>query len=127
MVLELRDENGELRAMLETLRREGGVGPGTDEAARTAIDAKYLTVTNRWPLAPGERPTGLSMDRAKRRLFATCGNGKMVVLDADSGKVLATPTIGKGTDASVFDAAAGLAFSSNGGEPAYTAYADWRE
>jgi hypothetical protein len=37
----------------------------------------------------------------------------MVVLEADSGKVLATLPIGKGTDACVFDAAAGLAFSSN--------------
>jgi hypothetical protein len=53
------------------------------------------------------------MDRANRRLFASCGNETMVVLDADSGKVIATPKIGKGTDACVFDPETKLAFSSN--------------
>jgi hypothetical protein len=38
----------------------------------------------------------------------------MLVVDADNGKILSTPAIGKGTDAAVFDQEAGLAFSSNG-------------
>ncbi len=53
------------------------------------------------------------MDRAKRHLFVTCGNEKMVILDADKGKVVGSVTIGKGTDACAFDPSAGLAFSSN--------------
>ena len=79
-----------------------------------AIDARELKVLNRWPIAPGKDPAGLSIDRKQRRLFSTCHNEKMIVLDADSGKVLATPKIGKGTDASVFDPETKLAFSSNG-------------
>jgi DNA-binding beta-propeller fold protein YncE len=79
-----------------------------------ALDAQKLTVLHRWPVAPGKEPTGLAMDRARRRLFATCHNQKMVVLDADTGRVLATPPIGKGTDAAIFDPDTGLAFSSNG-------------
>ena len=79
-----------------------------------AFDAKELTVKGRWPVSPGKAPAGLAMDRKNRRLFITCHNEKMVVLDADSGKVIATPAIGKGTDACVFDASANLAFSSNG-------------
>jgi YVTN family beta-propeller protein len=78
------------------------------------FDADKLKVLNRWPLAPGEEPAGLAIDVAHRRLFATCHNEKMVVLDADSGKVLGSPAIGKGTDACVFDPEKGLAFSSNG-------------
>lgn len=85
-----------------------------DKSQVLAIDAIKLTVVQRWPLAPGEEPAGLAIDRAHRRLFSTCHNQKMVVLDADSGKVVATPAIGKGTDACAFDSAAGLAFSSNG-------------
>jgi YVTN family beta-propeller protein len=50
-----------------------------------AFDAKELTIKNRWPLAPGETPTGLAMDHDKRRLFSTCRNGKMIILEADSG------------------------------------------
>ncbi len=78
-----------------------------------AIDAKEMTVLHRWPLAPGEEPTGLAIDTAKRRLFATCHNGKMIILDAESGKVLDSPAIGKGTDACSFDPKLGLAYSSN--------------
>jgi len=38
----------------------------------------------------------------------------MVVVDADSGKVLASPAIGEGCDATGFDADLGLAFASAG-------------
>jgi hypothetical protein len=38
----------------------------------------------------------------------------MVVLDCESGKVLATPAIGKRVDAAGFDPATGCAFASNG-------------
>jgi hypothetical protein len=38
----------------------------------------------------------------------------MVVVDADSGKVVASPAIGEGCDATGFDADRGLAFASAG-------------
>jgi DNA-binding beta-propeller fold protein YncE len=79
-----------------------------------AFDAKALEVKNTWQLGEGKGAVGLAMDRAKRRLFCTCGNEKMVVLNADDGKVLATLKIGRGTDAAGFDPGTGLAFSSNG-------------
>jgi YVTN family beta-propeller protein len=79
-----------------------------------AFDAKELKVKARWPLAGGEKPSGMAMDRARRRLFVTCRNQKMVILDADKGKVISTVRIGKGTDACAFDPGTGLAFSSNG-------------
>jgi YVTN family beta-propeller protein len=85
-----------------------------DKNEIAAIDAKKLEVKSRWALGEGKRAVGLAMDRAKRRLFCSCGNEKMVVLDADDGKVLATLPIGKGTDYAVFDPGVGLAFSSNG-------------
>jgi DNA-binding beta-propeller fold protein YncE len=80
----------------------------------TAIDTETDKVRDRWPLAPGKTPSGIAMDRSKRHLFVTCRNEKMVVLDADKGKVVATLNIGKGTDAAAFDPGTGLAFSSNG-------------
>jgi DNA-binding beta-propeller fold protein YncE len=85
-----------------------------DKNEVVAFDAKTLTVKNRWPVAPGTKAVGLALDRVKRRLFVTCGNEKMIILDADSGKVVGTVDIGKGTDAAGFDQEAGLAFSSNG-------------
>jgi DNA-binding beta-propeller fold protein YncE len=85
-----------------------------DKNEVVAFDSKNLTVKDRWKVEPGKNPVGMGMDRAKRRLFVSCRNEKMVILDASTGKVLDTVPIGKGTDACVFDQDAGLAFSSNG-------------
>ena len=79
-----------------------------------AIDTKTLKVKSHWSIAPCDGPSGLAFDRAHRRLFAVCGNQKMAVVDADSGKLIASPAIGTGPDAAAFDPAFGLAFSSNG-------------
>jgi DNA-binding beta-propeller fold protein YncE len=78
------------------------------------IDTQKLTVTARWPLAPCEEPSGMAMDTEHRRLFIGCDNKMMAVMDADTGKVLATPPIGEGVDANAFDPGTQLAFSSNG-------------
>jgi DNA-binding beta-propeller fold protein YncE len=86
------------------------------------FDARTFRVLNRWSLAPGTRPTGLALDAQHRRLFSVCsGSQTMVVLDADSGKVLARLPIGRGSDGCVFDPERGLAFSSNGGDGTLTA------
>jgi DNA-binding beta-propeller fold protein YncE len=85
-----------------------------DKSQLDAIDPNKLAVKSRWPLAPCEEPSGLSMDRKNRRLFSGCDNKMMAVVDADSGKVLATPAICDGVDATAFDAETGLAFASCG-------------
>ena len=85
-----------------------------DTSEIVAFDAKERTVLHRWPIAPGEEPSGLAFDRKTRRLFAVCGNEKMVVLNADTGQVVATPTIGKGPDAAAFDPETSRIYSSNG-------------
>jgi YVTN family beta-propeller protein len=85
-----------------------------DKSLLTVIDAKGLAVEKRWPLAPCEEPSGLAMDREHRRLFAGCHNKMMAVVDADSGKVVATVPIGEGVDANAFDVGEGLALASCG-------------
>ena len=85
-----------------------------DKSEVAAIDSQALSVKAHWPLAPCEEPSGLAIDREHRRLFSGCHNKMMAVIDAHSGKVLATPPIGEGVDANAFDPGTGLAFSSNG-------------
>jgi DNA-binding beta-propeller fold protein YncE len=85
-----------------------------DKSELTAIDPAKLVVKHSWPLAPCKEPSGLSMDRKNRRLFVGCDNKMMAVVDADTGKVLATPAIGDGVDATAFDDETGLAFASCG-------------
>jgi YVTN family beta-propeller protein len=79
-----------------------------------AFDAQKLEIKNRWPIAPGEKASGLAMDRKNRRLFIVCDNKMMIVMNADNGKVLANIPTGEGTDAAAFDRELKLAFSSNG-------------
>jgi DNA-binding beta-propeller fold protein YncE len=85
-----------------------------DKSELVAIDPNKLEVKSKWPLAPCTEPSGLSIDRQHRRLFVGCDNKMMAVVDADSGKVLATPPIGEGVDATAFDPGTGLAFASCG-------------
>lgn len=85
-----------------------------DASEVAALDATTLKVLHVWPLAPVEEPSGMAMDRAHRRLFVVGRNKLMAVMDADSGKVVATPAIGAGADAAAFDPGTGTAYSSNG-------------
>src|SRR6185312_13065956 len=78
------------------------------------INPATLNVENRWPLAPCEGPSGLAIDASSRRLFSVCRNQKMMVVDADSGKIVAIVPIGNGADAASFDAEKKLVFSPNG-------------
>jgi hypothetical protein len=54
------------------------------------------------------------MDQKNRRLFAGCDKKVLAVVDANSGKVIATPTIGDGVDATAYDPGTGFVLSSNG-------------
>ncbi len=85
-----------------------------DKSEIAAIDANSFKVLSRWSIAPGEEPSGLSMDVANRRLFSVCGNKMMVVSDPDNRKVVTTIPIGQGPDACKFDPETHLVFSSNG-------------
>ena len=91
-----------------------------DKSELVAIDPSKLQVKATWPLAPCTEPSGLAIDRKHRRLFVGCDNKMMAVVDADNGKVLATPAIGEGVDATAFDDETGLAFASCGGDGVLT-------
>jgi DNA-binding beta-propeller fold protein YncE len=85
-----------------------------DKDELVAIDAKKMKVDSRWPLAPCQEPTGLSMDRKNHRLFSGCHDKLMAVVDADNGEVITTLPIGAGVDATAFDPERSLAFASCG-------------
>jgi DNA-binding beta-propeller fold protein YncE len=85
-----------------------------DKSEVLALDPRKLSVEHRWPLAPCEEPSGMAIDRAHGRLFIGCDNKTMAMMDAATGKVIATAPIGSGVDANGFDPGTGLAFSSNG-------------
>jgi DNA-binding beta-propeller fold protein YncE len=85
-----------------------------DKSQLLVIDVQKLSVIHRWPLAGCKEPSGLAFDQRNRRLFSVCANKKMMVVNADTGAVVASPSIGEDPDAAGFDPDTQLVFSSNG-------------
>lgn len=79
-----------------------------------SIDPQTLQIIKRWSLAPAQSPSGISADPNAPLIFSVCHNGKMAISDTQTGTVVTTLPIGIGPDASCFDPATHLAFSSNG-------------
>jgi DNA-binding beta-propeller fold protein YncE len=78
-----------------------------------AIDTHALAIKGRWPVAPAGAPVSMGMDRQHRRLFsAGRGPQMLVMMDADSGKVLQALPISAGVDATVYEPETGLVFVS---------------
>jgi DNA-binding beta-propeller fold protein YncE len=78
------------------------------------IDATTFKIKNSWPNKPGTGASGLAIDRENMRLFATCENKMMIVMDATNGKVIANFPTGEGADGAGFDNKLKIAYSSNG-------------
>jgi len=85
-----------------------------DKREIARIDTVTLTIDARWPIPDCEDPHGLSIDVDSRRLFASCVNALMLVVDADTGSVVAHLPIGRGSDATAFDPVRKRIYSSNG-------------
>ncbi len=84
-----------------------------DKDVVVAVDSRNLSIKSRWPVAPAGRPTALAMDIMHRRLFSAGRNPPvLVVMDADSGKVMHSFPISAGVDAAAFDPETGMIFCS---------------
>lgn len=82
-----------------------------DKSAIVRFDTKTLAIKNTWPIAPCMGPSALAIDNAHRRLFAACDK-VMGVIDADTGRVVASPPIGGDPDGDGFDPGTGLIFAA---------------
>jgi DNA-binding beta-propeller fold protein YncE len=85
-----------------------------DQKKIAVVDVKTMKVLARYDLgASAGEPGGLGLDAKNHILFAMCaGPDDCVVVNADSGKVLATLPIGNGTDGGGFNPATMEAWSS---------------
>ena len=84
-----------------------------DTSELVVIDPQKQAVVKRYPLAPGTGPTGLALDAANRRLFSTCSR-KLIVLNADTGAIVAVLPIGALTDGVGYDASLRRVYTANG-------------
>jgi DNA-binding beta-propeller fold protein YncE len=85
-----------------------------DKGQIAAIDSMKNVVTAHWPLTGCVSPHGMAVDPVGRRIFSSCSNGKLIVMNADTGAIVATLPIGLGSDAVAFDPVRKRVFSSNG-------------
>ena len=110
-------------AELEDTAPEGAAADGkghifvNNEGKNTiqVIDVKTWKATASWPLAPCEGPTGIAYDKATNRIFSGC-NKNSVVVDAATGKVVASISNGTRVDALGWDPSKKLIYIPNGGE-----------
>jgi DNA-binding beta-propeller fold protein YncE len=80
------------------------------------IDVKSGKVTGRFKLNGCEEPSGLAYVPAPRLLISACGNGVAKVVQADTGKEVASIAIGHGPDAVIYDPVRKMAFIPCGTE-----------
>jgi len=110
-------------AELEDTAPEGAAADGkghifvNNEGKNTmqVIDVKTWKATTSWPLAPCQGPTGIAYDKASNRIFSGCNNTSVVV-DPDTGKIVASINNGTRVDALGWDPSKKLIYIPNGGE-----------
>ncbi|MEP7309371.1 MAG: hypothetical protein ABJA98_28030 [Acidobacteriota bacterium] len=87
-----------------------------DQNNVAVVDAKTMRVIAHYDISEkAKTPAGLAFDVKNHVLFAACRNPQtMVILDAESGKIITTLPIGTGVDGAVFNPATMEAFSSQG-------------
>jgi DNA-binding beta-propeller fold protein YncE len=84
-----------------------------DKSEVCMINVKTWKVEQTWSIAPGEEPSGLALDNETHRLFSATSK-LMVVLDAESGKVITTLPTGDRVDGAGFDQVLKRVYSSCG-------------
>ncbi len=85
-----------------------------DKSEIEVVDINNNKVIHSWTMAPGEAPSGLSIDRKTKRLFAGCDNKMLMVIDTETGKLITHLPIGDGCDGTAFDSSSQIIYSSNG-------------
>ncbi len=74
-----------------------------EEGEIVRFDPTTLKITARWPLAPAGTATALALDKAGHRLLSACRSRNLMVLDSDTGAVVANLPIGGGADSVALD------------------------
>ncbi|HEY3812935.1 MAG TPA: YncE family protein [Caulobacteraceae bacterium] len=87
---------------------------GEEKRELIRIDTGANAVDGRWSIADCESPHGLAIDAQNERVFVSCVNSKLLAVNGDTGAIVATLPIGKGSDAAGFDPTHHRVFSANG-------------
>ena len=92
-----------------------------DKDRIAVINSLTLTVTAQWPLSPCEAPFAMAGDAGNKRLFTSCKNNMIAMVNTDTGVVVSTVSAGDRANTLAFDPATGLLFGSGTGGNALSA------
>jgi YVTN family beta-propeller protein len=81
-----------------------------DKNAVVVIDPAANKVVSQWSTLPAALPHGMALDVKNHRIFSAGGNGKLVVIDAKTGKVTDSIEIAPKVDQIALDAAGGIVY-----------------
>jgi DNA-binding beta-propeller fold protein YncE len=84
-----------------------------DTSELVVVDPQKQAVTQRYKLAPCEGPTGLALDAVNHRLFSACRSKHLVVLNSDTGEIVATIPIGAAVDGAGYDPVLRRVYTAN--------------
>jgi DNA-binding beta-propeller fold protein YncE len=84
-----------------------------DTSELVVIDPAKQSVVKRYKLDPGEGPTGLALDAANHRLFSATTNKKLMVMDTETGNIVAVLAIGAGCDGAGYDPGLKRVYTAN--------------
>jgi DNA-binding beta-propeller fold protein YncE len=87
---------------------------GEEKQEILRVNTRKNKIDAHWPISSCTSPHGLAVDAKSHRIFSSCENNLMVVIDANNGKQIAALPIGARTDGAAFDPHTRRAFSSNG-------------
>ncbi len=85
-----------------------------DTSELVVVDPQKQAVVKRYKLDPGEGPTGLALDAANHRLFSASRNNKLIVMNAETGAIVAVLPIGAGVDGAGYDPVLRRVYTANG-------------
>jgi YVTN family beta-propeller protein len=84
-----------------------------DTSELVVVDPQKQAVTQRYKLGPCKGPTGLALDAANHRLFSACRTKHLIVLNSDTGEIIAVLPIGALTDGAGYDPALHRVYTAN--------------
>jgi hypothetical protein len=79
------------------------------------VDRFINKITAKWSIPQCQKNVAMALDEQRQRLFVGCRNGKMAVLDSNTGMELQVLTIHPGVDDVIYDASAQRIYASTDG------------
>jgi DNA-binding beta-propeller fold protein YncE len=79
------------------------------------VDRWKNMIVAKWPITLAKVNVTMALDEQRQRLFVGCRDGKLVVLDSNTGKELQTLSITPGVDDTIYDAKSKRLYAIGGG------------